>query len=403
MLKKRLFILMSVNDSSQSNMVNPQVLGNSRYLQMPSITTNKTVQSLSKRVLLPMLAAISTMLYSTVSSAATPVDFTSQDWQVVCDNTRTCRLAGYQSDNNSDLPVSLLLIRRAGANATVDGRVKLGGARESSAKALMQLGNRHRISLFINDRDYGETRPFSAAAGYAELTSTQVTALIEALTKSSKIELVIRNTRWRLSDKGSNAVMLKADEAQGRVGTSSAFIRDTVTKSNSSVLAPKAIPSIKMVMPNSKATSSNNKKFAMRASQLSKTMKGTISDVDSSCPKLSDNSPWRVSRLNNSQLLAQHDCWTGAYNTGMGVWVLNDTEPYKPTLVTTDATNYSSGKITAVQKGRGIGDCLSKAEWIWTGKDFEKSHESTTGLCRMIEAGGAWQLPSYVTDVKMSR
>jgi len=394
---------MSVNDSSQSNIVNPQVLGNSRHLQMPSITTNKTVKSLSKRVLLPMLAAISTMLYSTVSSAATPVDFTSQDWQVVCDNTRTCRLAGYQSDNNSDLPVSLLLIRRAGANATVDGRVKLGGARESSAKALMQLGNRHRISLFINDRDYGETRPFSAAAGYAELTSTQVTALIEALTKSSKIELVIRNTRWRLSDKGSNAVMLKADEAQGRVGTSSAFIRDNVTKSNSSVLAPKAIPSIKMVIPNSKATSSNNKKFAMRASQLAKTMKNTISDVDTSCPKLSDNSPWRVSRLNNSQLLAQHDCWTGAYNTGMGVWVLNDTEPYKPTLVTTDATDYSSGKITAVQRGRGIGDCLYKAEWIWTGREFEKSHESTTGLCRMIEAGGAWQLPSYVTDVKISR
>lgn len=403
MLKKRLFILTSVNDSSQSNRVNPQFSGNSSHIPAPSITTNKTVPSLSKRVLFPILAAISTVLYSTASSAATPVDFTNQDWQVVCDNTRTCRLAGYQSDNNSELPVSLLLIRRAGANATVDGRVKLGGARESSAKALMQLGNRHRISLFINDRDYGETRPFSAATGYAELTSTQVSALIEALSKSSKIELVIRNTRWRLSDKGSNAVMLKADEAQGRVGTSSAFIRDNVTKSNSSVLAPKAIPSIKMVMPNPKATSSNNKKFAMRASQLSKTMKSTISDIDTSCPKLSDNSPWRVSRLNSKQLLAQHDCWTGAYNTGMGVWVLNDTEPYKPTLVTTDATNYSNGKITAVQRGRGLGDCLYKAEWIWTGKDFEKSHESTTGLCRMIEAGGAWQLPSYVTDVKISR
>ena len=410
MLRKRLFVSTSVNvDSSQSNIANPQYylldhsLDHSGNLQAPSIKIKKISGFMPKKILLPIVAAISTVLFSTASVASTPLSFSSQDWQVACDNTRTCRLAGYQADNSSDLPVSLLLVRRAGANATVDGKVKLGGAKESSAKALMQLGNRHRISLFINDKDYGETRPFSTTAGYAELTSAQVTALLEALTKSSKIELVIRNTRWRLSDKGSNAVMLKADEAQGRVGTSSAFIRDSVTKSNSSVLAPKAIPSIQMVMPNPKAASISKKKFAMRSSQLSKLMKSTISDVDADCPKLSDNSSWSVSRLNSRQLLAQHDCWTAAYNTGMGVWVINDSEPYKPTLVTTDATTYSSGKITEVHRGLSSGDCLSKAEWVWTGREFEKSHESTTGLCRMIEAGGAWQLPTHVTDVKLSR
>jgi hypothetical protein len=71
--------------------------------------------------------------------------------------------------------------------------------------------------------------------------------------------------------------------------------------------------------------------------------------------------------------------------------------------VTTSATDYSNGKLTSVQKGRGIGDCLSKTDWVWTGKAFEKSHESTTGMCRLIEVGGAWQLPTYVTEVKVSR
>lgn len=132
-------------------------------------------------------------------------------------------------------------------------------------------------------------------------------------------------------------------------------------------------------------------------------MKSTMRDADSDCPSLSDKNSWRVSRLNSTQLLAQHECWTGAYNAGMGIWVLNDTKPYKPTLVTTSATDYDKGKITSVQKGRGIGDCLSKTDWVWTGKAFEKSHESTTGLCRMVEAGGAWQMPTYVTEVKMSR
>lgn len=353
------------------------------------------------KILLPIVAAISATLLSTASLASSGVEFISQDWQVACDNTLTCRLAGYQAENNSEFPVSVLLVRRAGANSNVEGKVKLGGAKESSSKALMKLGDRHRISLFINDKDYGETRNFSATTGDAELTSTQVTALLDALTKSSKIELVLRNSRWQLSDKGASAVMLKADEAQGRVGTSSAFINhDGVSKPNSRVLSPKAAPKINFVAPNPKAVSSSKKKFVTRASQLATLMKGSMRDVDSDCPNLSNKSPWNVNRLNSSQLLVQHECWTGAYNVGTGVWVINDSKPHKPTLVTTNATGYDKGKITSVQKGRGIGDCLAKEEWVWTGKAFEKSHESTTGLCRLVEAGGAWQLPTYVTEVR---
>jgi len=359
---------------------------------------------IKNHVLIPMVAAMSTVLLSNVTMAHAGVEFVNQDWQVACDNTMTCRLAGYQAENNSELPVSVLLVRRAGANASVEGKVKLGGAKESSSKALMQLGDRHRISLFINDKNYGETKTFSATAGNAELTEAQVSALLNALTKSSKIELVLRNSRWQLSDKGASAVMLKADEAQGRVGTSNAFIdREGAAKPNSSVIPPKAVPKLRFVLPNSKAVSNNNKKFGMRSSQLATIMKGTMKEVDSDCPNLPDKSPWRINRLNGSQLLVQHECWRGAYNVGTGVWVMNDSKPYNPTLVTTSATGYDEGKITSVQRGRGIGDCLAKNEWIWTGKSFEKSHESTTGLCRLIAAGGAWELPTYVTEVRTAQ
>lgn len=359
---------------------------------------------IKNHVLIPMVAAMSTVLLSNVTMAHAGVEFVNQDWQVACDNTMTCRLAGYQAENNSELPVSVLLVRRAGANASVEGKVKLGGAKESSSKALMQLGDRHRISLFINDKNYGETKTFSATAGNAELTEAQVSALLNALTKSSKIELVLRNSRWQLSDKGASAVMLKADEAQGRVGTSNAFIdREGAAKPNSSVIPPKAVPKLRFVLPNSKAVSNNNKKFGMRSSQLATIMKGTMKEVDSDCPNLPDKSPWRINRLNGSQLLVQHECWRGAYNVGTGVWVMNDSKPYNPVLVTTSATGYDEGKITSVQRGRGIGDCLAKSEWIWTGKSFSKSHESTTGLCRLIAAGGAWELPTYVTEVRTAQ
>lgn len=357
---------------------------------------------LKNKMLCPIVAAMSTALISPMSVATVPVEFISQDWQVVCDNTRTCRLAGYQAENRSDFPVSILLIRRAGANAGVDGKVKIGGTKESSSKALMKLGNRHHISLVINDKDLGKTKPFSTITGDAELTASQVTALLDALTKSSKIELVLRNSRWLLSDKGATAVMLKADEAQGRVGTPSAFIRsDGNSKPNSQVLDHKPAPKLRFVVPSAKTTSNSNKNFSMKSSQLAALMKGTLKDVDIDCPNLTDKSPWRVSRLNETQLLAQHSCWIGAYNAGAGAWVLNDTKPYKPTLVTTDATDYADGKVSSVQKGRSLGDCLSKTEWLWTGDHFSKSYEGSTGLCRMIETGGAWQLSTYVSKVNI--
>ncbi|SNT69801.1 DUF1176 domain-containing protein [Psychrobacter sp. LV10R520-6] len=369
-------------------------------LSKTKILNNKLFKN---KIIVSALLAISSVAISSTSLAAAPVEFTSQDWQVVCDNTRTCRLAGYQAENNSEFPVSVLLVRRAGANASVDGRVKLGGAKENSSKALMQLGNRHRISLFINDKNLGETKPFSAAAGDAELTESQVTALLDALTKSSKIELVLRNSRWQLSDRGATAVMHKADEAQGRIGASSAFINnESTSKSNNSVLAVEPAPSLRLVLPDARPTSSSNKNFSIKASQLSALLQTAMKDARNDCPNLSDSSPWRVSRLNSTQLLAQHSCWTGAYNTGTGIWVLNDSKPYKPTLITTSATDYSKGKISSVQKARSIGDCLYKIDWIWTGNRFAKSHETTTGLCRMIEAGGAWQMPTYVSKVNTS-
>ncbi len=51
--------------------------------------------------------------------------FDHQDWQLVCDNTRTCRVAGYQRDD-ADMPVSVLLTRKAGTGTAVVGRVTFG-------------------------------------------------------------------------------------------------------------------------------------------------------------------------------------------------------------------------------------------------------------------------------------
>ena len=48
-----------------------------------------------------------------------------QDWDLVCDNTGTCRMAGYQEGDGSEHPVSILFTRAAGENAVVEGKLTI--------------------------------------------------------------------------------------------------------------------------------------------------------------------------------------------------------------------------------------------------------------------------------------
>lgn len=79
------------------------------------------------RRLAPLSLALITLL-SAGTAAATDtgtavegLSFQHDDWEVACDNTRTCRAAGYQSDDGGEaLPVSVLLTRAARARRWPD-------------------------------------------------------------------------------------------------------------------------------------------------------------------------------------------------------------------------------------------------------------------------------------------
>jgi hypothetical protein len=95
-------------------------------------------------------------------------------------------------------------------------------------------------------------------------------------------------------------------------------------------------------------------------------------------------------------------CWLAAYNAGYGYWVVNDKPPWQPVLVTTDGTDFEpqTSRIMAMQKGRGPADCFSMEQWVWDGARFVHTASGTTGLCRGVTAGGPWDLPTLVTDVR---
>jgi hypothetical protein len=104
--------------------------------------------------------------------------------------------------------------------------------------------------------------------------------------------------------------------------------------------------------------------------------------------------------LDDTHALISTLCWRAAYNEGYGFWVIDSKLAGEPVLVTDSASDYSDGLISLGQRGRGIGDCWASAEWVWDGKAFTQSSESTTGMCRYVRAGGTWDLPSFVAQVK---
>ena len=67
-------------------------------------------------------AVLALLLPSAQAAPPVGLSFSHNDWEMACDNTRTCRAAGYQGDDD-ELAVSVLLTRKAGPRQPVSGEV----------------------------------------------------------------------------------------------------------------------------------------------------------------------------------------------------------------------------------------------------------------------------------------
>lgn len=360
---------------------------------MRKYNRNSPVQALSALLAMFAIAALSPSAW-----AATPrgLYFTYGDWELACDNTRTCRAAGYHSDRDQQT-ISVLLTRPAGPRQPVTGELKIGESSDppKTSPATTQYAMR------INGRDLGHTT-VAANTSTGALSASQVVALLEALRHDSQIEWLAGGQRWRLSDKGAAAVLLKMDDVQGRVGTQGALIRKGPAAENT-VLQPLPAPVV-MAAPLARPRPGDKALFATLSKGLHEVLRATVRGGDDCSELLERKTPepeLTFTRLTDTQLLVSTPCWRAAYNGGLGFWVINDKPPSRPVLVTTSGSDHDDGTISAGHKGRGLGDCWSRNAWTWNGTQFVHTEESTTGLCRSF-LGGAWSLPTLVTQVRRS-
>lgn len=341
------------------------------------------------------------MLAHTASAWAAPpaaaegVRFVHKDWELACDNTGTCRAAGYQEDS-AELPVSILVTRTAGPGSRAEVQLMLGDY--SSPPAVQALPPHPALTMRLNGRSVGVVR-LGENSLTGSLSPAQASVLLKAL-PGDRAEVSWRygDAEWVLSDQGARAVLLKMDEAQGRLGTPSALVARG-QRDEGQVPGPRPTPQLQAaaVPPTSEADRSWP---ARQGPALLAALRATV--ADGNCDRLMEGTPsdWEVRRLSAQQLLVSTGCWLGAYNFGAGAWVVNERPPFAPVLVTESASDIGDNEVTASHKGRGLGDCWGSESWAWDGTRFARSAAHTTGQCKFIAAGGAWDLPTWVTSAR---
>ena len=314
-----------------------------------------------------------------------------QDWDLVCDNTGTCRMAGYQE--KGDDPVSILFTRAAGENATVEGKLTILPFGEADRD--VQVGQ--DIEIWLNGKSLGKVKHISDDEP-DKLTEEQTKALLSGLKKESEIRLTYGKTTLKVSDKGAAAAMLKMDEFQQRLNMPSALIRQGQEKH--AVLAPKVEPKIDAVSVNNRKTTElklGEKQYDNVLALLRKAHDGCV-DEDLESQDIT------IYPLTQNKVLAEALCARAAYQYTNYYAVLDD-KLSKVEQVLADQYNEAGydekqgyAFVRGIYKGRVIGDCWNSEDAVWNGKIFIRTSEWTTGSCKGF-TGGAWQLPIFVSDI----
>ena len=314
-----------------------------------------------------------------------------QDWDLVCDNTGTCRMAGYQ-DESSD-PVSILFTRAAGENAAVEGKLTIVPFGEADRD--VQVGQ--DIEIWLNGKSLGTVKHISDDAP-DKLTEEQTKALLSGLKKESEIRLTYGKTTLKVSDKGAAAAMLKMDEFQQRLNTPSALIRQGQEKH--AVLAPKVEPQIDAVSVKNRKTIElklGEKQYDNVLALLRKAHDGCV-DEDLESQDIT------IYPLTHNKVLAEALCFKGAYQSTNYYAVLDDKLSNVEQVL---AEQYNEAGYDEKQgyafvrgsyKGRALGDCWAGQDAVLNGKIFIRTSHWMTGACKGLP-GGTWQLPIFVSNI----
>jgi hypothetical protein len=325
------------------------------------------------------------------------IHFQRRAWEIACDNTLTCRMAGFcnEANNGDNTCGSVLITRAAGPDAPLEGKLTLTNWSENDTYEPPRV-----LPLWINDGSQGDLYLREKDHAYP-LTPTQIRALLAAAINDKSIEFRGTSKSFTLSGKGISAVLLKMDEFQGRIGTPGALIR-TGRKPEERVLSPRPVPVIRAakvsaapsrVLAASEVaalkpllTQSMGKEGCMFENQY-----GRFGEV-------LEHADFILTPLDERHVLISTLCWQGAYNDGYAHWVMDSALSGMPKFVTGDAYDENSdrkdgylvGKI--INRHRRYNKGVFLAGWIGSGTDMNFA-KAPNGIPRRAAASARAACP----------
>jgi hypothetical protein len=347
------------------------------------------------------------------------IHFQREDWEIACDNTRTCRMAGYHLEEKYDEGRgSVLITRAAGPNTPLDGKV-----------TLVESGGKYGpfdppaiLTLRIDGKPRGKLSFLEKNSLEYSLTPAQIEALLAAARRDHVVEFEGkfadfegtldgkpykeegRFVSFTLSGNGVSAVLLKMDDFQGRIGTPGALIRKG-NQPEESVLPPRPAPVIRAAKV-SKAlprTLTESEAAALKPRLLrSKGSEEACEFDDPESRKAIDSHEITLAPLDERYVLISMPCWRDkyAYNEAEAYWVMDRSLAGTPKFVTIQANKYENGVISGSFGWVGGG-----SSWVWDGRKFRQSSKWHAGIKWNADMSpglavvGAWHLPTLVTRV----
>jgi hypothetical protein len=333
-----------------------------------------------------VLAVFTLCASLTAAGKESGFSFAHGDWEVVCDNTLTCRMAGYcpeEEDVEGRHCGSVRITRAAGPNAPLRGDVRLEDF----------PGEKERLTIWIDGKAQGELAYQEKNFSYS-LAPAQIRALLAAARNDGEIRFA-RDSRkaaefFTLSGRGVSAVMLKMDEIQGRIGTPGALIQKG-KKPETSVYPPRPAPVIRAA----KVSHAQPRMLTRPEVAAIVPLLGGECNFDDEVIK--KHGEFVLRQLDEEHALISTLCWVGrGAEENYAYWVVDSALKTPPRFVSVQLNEYDKGFIFGSIR-YGNGDCHGSRVLVWDGREFRQSHADKPGMCR--RKVGFWSFPTFVTQV----
>ncbi len=329
------------------------------------------------------------LMFFSVAAHSDPLQKTFSDWQITCNNQSSCVARNFPGDRGLVMTIS----RHAGMNDRPLLRIDYGNRfyGELSGAAIKDnlLLDGQRLKLDLKHWDVQNHHLTTAHA-------ISINEFLLQVMDSDNIQLLYRPGAT-VSLHGLKAALLLMDEIQGRVNSTSAWIKPGGRRDVPEPAAPGEI------------AAPGNIPLALTQEESTGLIDfGTWRVNTDRCSLDPQRREVSVAPLSDEKALLLVSCEMGAYNVIDLAFEVTRTQPYvargltltlpfmpphqseKKLELINAQYDASKSELVTYGKGRGLGDCGTVTRWQYNGRDFVLAEYAEEGTCDAWHGSDDW-------------